>query len=102
MRPGLVVQHSRLPNRNTGLVRSDIAAILGFVGKDRWPADASAGDFIELYLRRIHDFWNHPDRQLFDEPTQRAVKCFFENGEISATSLASVWSPPKTYDCHPE
>ncbi|MBC8454765.1 MAG: phage tail sheath family protein [Deltaproteobacteria bacterium] len=80
MRPGLVVQHSRLPNRNTGLVRSDIAAILGFVGKDRWPADASAGDFIELYLRRIHDFWDHPDRQLFDEPTQRAVKCFFENG----------------------
>ena len=80
MRPGLVVQHSRLPDRNTGLVRSDIAGIVGFIEKSRWPSDATSGDFIELYTRRVHDFWDHPDRRLFDRPTQRAVKHFFQNG----------------------
>jgi hypothetical protein len=80
MRPGLVVQHSSLPNRTSGLVRCDIAGIIGFVEKSQWPEDAQSGDFVELYLRRIHDFWDHPDRTLFDGPTQRGVKSFFENG----------------------
>ena len=80
MRPGLVVQHTQLPNRTSGLVRSDIAGIIGFIEKNLWPKDAVAGDFVEIYLRRIHDFWEHPDRGLFDAPTQRAVQGFFENG----------------------
>ena len=80
MRPGLVVQHSRLPDRNTGLVRSDIAGIVGFIEKAQWPRDATSGDFVELYTRRVHDFWDHPDRGLFDRATQRAVKHFFQNG----------------------
>jgi phage tail sheath protein FI len=62
------------------LVRSDIAGIIGFIEKADWPVDAAAGDFIELYARRVHDFWDHPDRGLFDWATQRSVKSFFENG----------------------
>ena len=80
MRPGLVVQHTKTQNRNTGLVRSDIAGIIGFVEKADWPEDAVAGDFVELYLRRKHDFWSHPDRHLFDPATQNAVQAFFDNG----------------------
>ena len=80
MRPGLVVQHSSLPNRSSGLVRCDIAGIIGFVEKVRWPSGAQSGDFIELYLRRIHDFWDHPDRGMFDDATQRGVQNFFDNG----------------------
>jgi hypothetical protein len=59
------------------LVRSDIAGIIGFIEKADWPVDAAAGDFIELYARRVHDFWDHPDRGLFDWATQRSVKSFF-------------------------
>lgn len=80
MRPGLVVQHARLPTRSTALVRCDIAGIIGFVQADRWPEGAEAGDFTELVLRRVYDLWDHPDRALFDAVTQRAVQCFFENG----------------------
>jgi phage tail sheath protein FI len=80
MRPGLVVQHSRLPDRNTNLVRCDITGILGFIDKSQWPDGAEVGDFVELYLRRVHDFWQHADRKVFDQATQRAVKSFFENG----------------------
>jgi hypothetical protein len=80
MRPGLVIQHARLPTRSTELVRCDVAGIIGFIQEDRWPEEAAAGDFTELILRRVHDLWEHPDRSLFDVATQRAAKSFFENG----------------------
>ena len=75
---GIVIQHARLPDRRRELVRSDIAAILGFVKKRRWPEGADAGDFVELILRRESDLWSHPDRHLFDPAARRAVKGFFE------------------------
>ena len=56
-----------------------MVGIIGFVDEARWPSGAQSGDFIELYLRRIHDFY-HPDRRMFDNATQRAVQNFFENG----------------------
>ena len=77
---GIVIQHARLPDRRRELVRSDIAAILGFVKKRRWPEGADAGDFVELILRRESDLWSHPDRHLFDPAARRAVKGFFANG----------------------
>ncbi len=80
MRPGLVVQHTKTQNRSTGLVRSDIAGIIGFIEQSSWPEGAAAGDFVELYLRRKHDFWSHPDRSLFDGATQNAVQAYFDNG----------------------
>jgi hypothetical protein len=84
MSPGLVIQHTKLPTRRSELVRCDIAGIIGFIPEDRWPEGAEPGDFIELYLRRIHDLWEHPDRALFDAPSQRAVRGFFENGGDTA------------------
>ena len=84
MSPGLVIQHSKMPTRRTELVRCDIAGIIGFIPEDRWPADSEPGDFVELYLRRVHDLWDHPDRKLFDAPSQRAVRSFFENGGDTA------------------
>ena len=80
MAPGIVIQHARLPDRQRELVRSDITAILGFVKKARWPEGASAGDYLELILRREGDLWAHPDRKLFDPASRRAVKGFFANG----------------------
>jgi uncharacterized protein len=80
MRPGIVVQHARLPDRSSELVRGDIAAIIGFIEKRRWPADATAGDMVELVLRRDADLWAHPDRKLFDPASRRAVRGFFANG----------------------
>jgi uncharacterized protein len=80
MRPGIVVQHSRLPDRSSELVRCDIAGIIGFIHKRRWPEGATAGDYVELVLRRESDLWAHPDRELFDPAARRAVKSFFANG----------------------
>jgi len=80
MRPGIVVQHARLPDRSSDLVRSDIAAVIGFIERRRWPRDATAGDMVELVLRRDADLWNHPDRSLFDPASRRAVRSFFQNG----------------------
>ncbi len=82
--PGIVVQHARLPDRNTGLVRGDIAGIIGFIPEERWPEDASAGDYIEVLLRREGDLWAHPDRGLFDPAARRAVRSFFKNGGDTA------------------
>jgi len=78
--PGIVIQHARLPDRSSGLVRGDIAGIIGFIARARWPEGASAGDFIEIVLRREGDLWAHPDRGLFDPAARRAVRSFFANG----------------------
>lgn len=80
MPPGLVIQHARLPERSRDTVRGDLTAMVSFVKKRRWPADASAGDLVELVLRSEADLWNHPDRRLFDPASRRAVKSFFRNG----------------------
>ncbi len=78
--PGIVIQHARLPDRNHGLVRGDIAGIIGFIPRARWPEGASAGDFVEVVLRREGDLWAHPDRGIFDPASRRAVRSYFANG----------------------
>jgi hypothetical protein len=80
MKPGISVQHTALPTRRYGIVRCDIAGILGFIPKDAWPTDATAGDFLELTLRRTQELLDHPLRRLFDAPSRRAVRAFFDNG----------------------
>lgn len=80
MKPGISVQHSTLPTRRYGLVRSDVAAVIGFITRDRWPTDASIGDFVELPLRRSAELLNHPLQRLFDPASRQAVRAFFENG----------------------
>lgn len=80
MRPGISIQHGSLANRSQGIVRCDIGGIIGFLTRDRWPEDASAGDFIEIILRRWSELDDHPQRLLFDVPSRRAVRSFFENG----------------------
>jgi phage tail sheath protein FI len=57
-----------------------VAGVVGFLPKLRWPSGASTGDFLEIVLRRERDLWEHPDRLLFDAPSRRAVRSFFENG----------------------
>ena len=84
MRPGIVIQHHLLPGRGSGLVRGDIAGIIGFASRARWPEGAVSGDFTELVLRREDELWNHPDRDLFDAAARRAVRGFFENGGDTA------------------
>lgn len=81
MRPGLIlVQHARLPDRSTELVRGDITGVLGFIPREAWPEGRVAGDFVELVVRRYSDYWAHPDRPLLNPAVSRAVRCFFENG----------------------
>ena len=80
MKPGISVQHTALPTRRYGIVRCDIAGIIGFIPKDQWPTDATAGDFIELSLRRTQELLDHPLRRLFDAPSRQAARAFFANG----------------------
>ena len=84
MRPGILVQHTGLPDRTSPLVRCDVAGVLGFLPRRRWPSGASAGDFLEIVIRRERDLWEHPDRLLFDAPSRRAIHSFFENGGDTA------------------
>lgn len=84
MHPGIVVQHARLPARSAELVRCDIAGIIGFIPRHRWPEGATAGDFVEIVLRQEGDLWAHPDRALFDPASRRAVRGFFANGGDTA------------------
>lgn len=80
MKPGLSIQHTALPTRRYGRVRCDISGIIGFIPQNEWPADAHAGDFVELTLRRFAELLDHPLMGLFDQVTRRAVKAFFDNG----------------------
>lgn len=80
MRPGITVQHQSLPQRRAGLVRCDIAGLVGFITREDWPENASAGDYMELVLERASDFWDHPNRYLASAATSRSVGAFFENG----------------------
>lgn len=80
MKPGISVQHSALPTRRYGVVRADIAGIVGFITKERWPVDAAAGDFLELKLQRFRELEDHPLRGLFGPVTTESVRSFFNNG----------------------
>ena len=80
MRPGLIIQHGSLPVRGGGLVRCDIGALIGFVTHERWPAEATAGDFLLLKLRRWEELAEHSQRDIVDPRVRRAVRAFFENG----------------------
>ena len=61
-------------------MRCDISGIIGFIPQAEWPADAHAGDFVELTLRRFAELLEHPLMGLFDVVTRRAIKAFFDNG----------------------
>ncbi len=80
MKPGISIQHTSLPTRRYGIVRCDIAGIIGIIHRDDWPTDASAGDFLELPLRRPQELLDHPLQGLFDRPSRQAVRAFFDNG----------------------
>ena len=95
MRPGILIQHSRLPDRSSELVRGDITGILGFIPQERWPENASAGDFMEIVLRRESELWSHPYRTLLHPAVRRAVKAFFDNGGDTAHLLAVCISGPE-------
>ncbi len=88
MRPGILIQHAKLPDRSSELVRSDITGILAFIPPERWPENASAGDFFEIVLRRDGDLWDHPYRELLHPAVRRSVRAFFENGGDQAHLLA--------------
>ena len=80
MRPGITIQHAALPERPPGIVRGDIAAMLCFVPRARWPEDASSGDYTEVTLRRAVELREHPHRELVDDVTARAAVAYFDNG----------------------
>lgn len=80
MRPGILIQHNSTPQRTRELVRCDIAGLIGFVFRSRWPEDATAGDFLQVPLRRWEELSAHPQRHLVDPITRRAARSFFENG----------------------
>jgi len=80
MRPGIVVQHGRLPVRSRELVRCDVTAFIGFILEDDWPEGFGVGDFVEISLRREPDLWEHPHWRQFEQASLRAVHDFFVNG----------------------
>ncbi|MBX2803474.1 MAG: phage tail sheath subtilisin-like domain-containing protein [Myxococcales bacterium] len=80
MRPGILIQHSRQPAADSTLVRSDAAAVLGVIGRSRWPRGAGAGDFVDLTLTSWWDLADHPLRQAVDPVAVHAVRTFFVNG----------------------
>ena len=80
MRPGIIVQHGRLPARSRELVQCDITALIGFIPEGRWPEGAESGTFLEVILRREADLWAYPDWELFDPVSRQAVRQFFLNG----------------------
>jgi hypothetical protein len=101
MRPGILIEHARLPDRSSALVRGDILGILAFIPQERWPSEASPGDYFELVLRRDADFWAHPHRDLVHPSVRRAVRSFFDNGGdvcrvlgVCITSEEDLRTPP--------
>ena len=80
MRPGIYIEHTLQPPRAGGLVRCDLGAILGFIPPDRWPEDATAGDFVEFQFDRLSQVDEHPQVHLIDVPARRAARGWFENG----------------------
>lgn len=82
MRPGIVVQHSTLPARARDLVRCDVAGVIGFIPATSWPEGATAGDFVQLVLRRAEELEDHPHHARIDPAARRAVRSFLQNGGV--------------------
>ena len=78
--PGVDIRHQVVPKGQHGLVRSDIAGLIGFIPKGRWPKGASVGDTVELMLGYYQQLDKDPRRDLFDPACVRAAASFFDNG----------------------
>ena len=79
MRPGIIVQYARTPERTGERVRSDVAGIIGFIPPERWPEGATSGDYIEVILHQKGGL-RVIDQALFDDAAQTAAEAYFENG----------------------
>ncbi len=79
-RPGIHIHHKALPQRQKRVVRCDIPAFIAPIFKERWPTDASRGDFVELVIRRFVELLDHPLWPLFDDLTVMAIRAYFTNG----------------------
>ena len=78
MRPGIIVQYARTPERTGERVRSDVAGIVGFIPPER----RLRGPYREttsrwFFTKRRTE--GHPDQALFDDAAQTAAH-HFENG----------------------
>jgi len=78
--PGVDIRHQVVPKGQHGLVRSDIAGLIGFIPEGRWPEGANAGDTIELVIHYYQQLDQDPRRDLLDPACVRAAASFFENG----------------------
>ena len=78
--PGVDIRHQVVPKGQHGLVRSDIAGLIGFIPKGRWPKGANVGDTVELMLGYYQQLDKDPRRDLFDPACVRAAASFFDNG----------------------
>lgn len=94
VRPGIYIEHTLQPPRSHGLVRCDVGGIIGFIPRERWPDDASAGDLVEFVFTSPAQIEDHPQGDLIDVPARRAVRSFFENGgevvHVFAVCLSSI------------
>ncbi len=79
-RPGIHIDHKVLPSRPGGVVRCDVAGLIAPIFPDRWPTDASRGDFVEIQLRRFAELLDHPFLPLFDAISVASVQAYFANG----------------------
>lgn len=78
--PGVDIRHQVVPKGQHGLVRSDVAALIGFIPEGRWPEGARAGDTIELVINYHQQLERHPRKSLLDPACLRAAASFFDNG----------------------
>lgn len=80
MRPGIIIQHARESQPETGDVRGDVVGFLGAIPRARWPDEAAHGDFVDQPLASWGEFLVCGLRDLIDPVTARAVHGFFTNG----------------------
>ena len=78
--PGVDIRHQVVPKGQHGLVRSDVAALIGFIPEGRWPEGARAGDTIELVINYHQQLERHPRKSPLDPACLRAAASFFDNG----------------------
>jgi phage tail sheath protein FI len=83
MRPGILIQHHSSPSRERELVRCDIAGVLSFLPRPHWPPEATAGDFLQITLRRWEEFADHPQRGLVDPAARRATGSGLAEGVLA-------------------
>ena len=78
--PGVDIRHQVVPKGQHGLVRSDVAGLIGFIPEGRWPEGASAGDTVELIVNYFQQLDRDPRKGLLDPACIRAAASFFDNG----------------------